>query len=112
MIYDLERLIQEYPGEANRARCFNHVVALVAKRVVRQFDVPSGGDRADMNEAERELRELAEGLDIEEMVAQHEQEMGDEDDDNVDEWTEKMIVNDEELEESARPVRMLLVKVS
>jgi hypothetical protein len=71
-----------------------------------------------MDEAERELRELAEGLDIEEAVTQQERETDDDDDDDDDDdgWREeraKMSTTDwEELDESVRLVRMLLVKVS
>jgi hypothetical protein len=51
MIDELPDLIENYPGASNRAHCFNHIVALVAIRVVRQFDVP-GGENKSMDEAE------------------------------------------------------------
>jgi hypothetical protein len=118
MIDELANLIRSFPGASNRARCFNHVVALVAVRVVRQFDVPKGRDDTD-SEAEQELRELAEGLDIEDATTQRERE-GDEDDeeddDGVEQWAEERAnlsnADREEHDESVRPVRMLLVKVS
>jgi hypothetical protein len=71
MIDELPDLIKDYPGASNCAQCFNHVVALVAIRVIRQFDIPSS--KKDMiDEVEQELRELVEGLDIEEAIAQKE----------------------------------------
>jgi len=117
MIDELPDLIENYPGASNRARCFNHIVALVAIRVVRQFDIP-GRENKSMDEAEQELRDLAEGLDIEEAAAQRERESDDdeEEDDEDGGWVEARAnlstTDREELDESVWPVRMLLVKVS
>jgi hypothetical protein len=119
MIEELPKLIEAFPGSAYHTRCFDHVLALVAKRIVRQFDVTSGGNSDELDEAERELRDLAEGIDIEEETAQRERDTGDDDDDDDkgDEDAEKemaqlSVADREELDESTRPVRMLLVKVS
>lgn len=118
MIEELPKLIAAFPGAANHTRCFDHVLALVAKRIVRQFDVTSGVDSEAMDEAERELRELAEGIDIEEEAAQRERDTGDDDRDDDDEGNddEEMaqlsVADRAELDESTRPIRMLLVKVS
>ena len=68
MIDKLADLLENFPGDPNRARCFNHVIALVAQKMTRQFDVPKGGVDAALDEAEKELRNLAEGIDIEEML--------------------------------------------
>jgi hypothetical protein len=118
MIDELLKLIRNFPGASNRVRCFNHVVALVAIRIVRKFDVPKGGDNWD-SEAEQELQELAEGLDIEDPMTQTEQETGEddeEDDDGIEGWanerSELSTADHEEHDESVRPVQMLLVKVS
>ena len=96
-------------------RCFNHVIALVAKRLIRQFDVPKGGTEAALDDAEQALRELAEGIDIEEDQTQAELETDDGDDDDND------VGNDEELnmsqharkklDERTRPMKRVLVKV-
>ena len=122
MIEVLPDHIPGFPGAANHTRCFNHIVALVAVRIVRQFDVASGENKEAMDEAEQELQDLAEGLDIEEAVTQREREAADDEDDEDNEgddvsgWNEeraKMSVADhDELDESTRPVRMLLIKVS
>jgi hypothetical protein len=58
-------LIASFPADASCARCFNHIIALIAKSMIHQFDLPKGKADAALNNAERELRELAEGLDIE-----------------------------------------------
>jgi len=119
MIDELVKLIHSFPGVSNHAWCFNHVAALVAIRVVHQFDVPKGpGDDTD-SEAEQELWELAEGLDIEDATTQREWETDedeDEDDDGIEGWAEERAelseADREEHDENVRPVRMLLVKVS
>jgi hypothetical protein len=115
MIDDLPNRIVTFPGDENRARCFNHVVALVAKSSIRQFDVPKGRADAALDEAERELNELAEGIDIEDEKMKAEWE-GAEDDDDDDGWVDEVsrlsVADREELEANITPVRLVLVKVS
>jgi hypothetical protein len=121
MIVELADLIPSFPGDANRAHCFNHVLALVAKSAVRQFDVPKGLADAALDDAERELRELADGIDLEDAQTRGQWE-GDGDDDDPDEddnddgWVDEVahlaIADRKELEENIRPVRLVLVKVS
>ena len=119
MINELGDLIKSFPGDANHVRCFNHVITLVAKSAIRQFDVPKGQADAALDEAERELRDLAEGIDIEDEMTQGEWEIpGDDDDDeeNGDGWVDEVatlsIADREELEVNVRPIRLVLVKVS
>ena len=119
MIDDLPNRIVTFPGDENRARCFNHVVALVAKGSIRQFDVPKGKADAALDEAERELNELAEGIDIEDEKMRAEWEGNDEDDEDnedddgwVDEVARLSVADREELEANITPVRLVLVKVS
>ncbi|TDL29000.1 hypothetical protein BD410DRAFT_702115, partial [Rickenella mellea] len=38
MTTELADLIDAFPGDANRTRCFAHILNLVAKSVIRQFD--------------------------------------------------------------------------
>ena len=38
MIESLATIMSQFPGEANRARCLAHIVNLVAKIILRQFD--------------------------------------------------------------------------
>jgi hypothetical protein len=117
MIDALMAQIREFPGEVNRTRCFNHIVALVAVRVVCQFNVPKGDNTDGTNDAEKELRELAEGSDIEETVSQREWESAeddDEDDEDLAEWQddEMTALDREALDASLKPGRMLMIKVS
>jgi hypothetical protein len=116
MIDTLGRILKTFPGDANRARCFNHVVALVAKRVVRQFDVGKGQADAALDEAERQLQDLAKGIDIEERLARANQDAGDDEDDedvndDSDETDDLSPEARAELDANTRPVRLVLVKV-
>ena len=119
MIIRMSDLLISFPGDANRARCFNHVVALIAKSAIHQFDVPKGRADAALDEVESELRELAEGLDIEEEQTKgewegpdnEEDEEGEDPDGWVDEVAGLSVADREALEENIRPVRLVLVKV-
>ena len=39
MVEHLATLIEDFPGAANQTRCFTHILNLVAKSILRQFDV-------------------------------------------------------------------------
>jgi hypothetical protein len=117
MITELEHIFHSFPGDANRARCFDHVVAIVAKSAVRQFDLPKGLADGTLDDAEKALRELAEGIDIEgeEAKSMWESEGDDDEDDkeeDIDEVASLGTADRAELENNIRPVRLVLVKVS
>ena len=115
MIDKLADLLENFPGDPNRARCFNHVIALVAQKMTRQFDVHKGGVDAALDEVEKELRNLAEGIDIEEMLTKSMQDADEEDEDdeeNEDGTEDEMSAEDRTvLDASMRPLRLVLVKV-
>ena len=112
MIEELENLIDEFPGAANQTRCFAHIINLVVKSILRQFDVPkSRGNGADNGV----LHDIAGDIEIEEAAA----EAGSGDDDladNVEGWIDERVLMDEEergaLDASVMPVRLALTKVS
>ncbi|KAG1722957.1 uncharacterized protein EDB91DRAFT_1040319, partial [Suillus paluster] len=54
MVEVLSDLIPSFPGDPNHAWCFNHVIALVAKSLIHQFDVPKGMADVALDKAERE----------------------------------------------------------
>src|ERR1700735_434288 len=68
MIRYLATLVENFPGAANQTRCFTHILNLVAKSILRQFDVPkkkTGDDadeRMDFDDATTALAELAQEL--------------------------------------------------
>jgi hypothetical protein len=114
MVKELEDgALPGFGGETNRTRCFDHIVNIVGRTVVRQFDVPKG----KLGDAEAELSALAQGIEEEEEATQDEIDDELDDDDEIDGWvagedTEMSDDEREELEESVRPVRLLLVKVT
>ena len=118
MVDKLSTLLHEFPGEANRMRCFLHIVNLVVKQLLKQFDVPRKDADSVLDEAEQQLLELAAGIDIEELVTSAEQGagLGSEGNDDIDGWVDEMEALDsderEELEKSVQPIRLVLVKVS
>jgi hypothetical protein len=115
MIIKLMDLIRNFPGEANRTRCFAHIINLVAKSLLRQFDVPNKKADSALDEAEKILLELAEGIDLEEMQMRMEVQVDGEDDDDIDGLVDEVakLSDDEQerLSESIRPVKLALVKV-
>ena len=60
-----------FPGEMNHVRCFDHVISLTAKSVLALFDATNGREHDDslLDDAEKALMELAEGLEAEEEMA-------------------------------------------
>jgi hypothetical protein len=40
MIDHLVTLLEAFPGLANRTRCFTHILNLVTKCIMKQFDAP------------------------------------------------------------------------
>jgi hypothetical protein len=125
MIESLGVLIDDFPGPANQTRCFLHVLNLVVKSILKQFDLPkskekkkNGDDNGDdqendetINQAADELLRLAGDVNIEgELMASDEEE-----DDNDEGWIDEReeMTQDElrALSASVAPVRLLLTKV-
>ena len=122
MIRHLEVLIDEFRGHKSQTRCFAHILNLIAKSILRQFDIP----RAQVNndDATVALIELAGNIEFEE---EEMDEYGDNDNDNdnsddqeevmenTDDWVnerEAMTMEQlAELDKSVQPVRRMLVKV-
>ncbi|GLB35657.1 hypothetical protein LshimejAT787_0212220 [Lyophyllum shimeji] len=114
MIDELADLLPYFPGAAHRTRCFAHIVNLVAKSLLRQFDVPKKKAQDALDDAEKDLLTLAEGIDLEDLETRTTAE-GDLEKDNVEGWVDEVALLDEEeaekLSESVRPVRLVLVKI-
>lgn len=122
MIEDLAGRLEEFPGAPNRTRCFTHILNLVVKSIMHQFDVPR--KRWDISdERTQELFKLAGDIETEEVKTQAEQEDFQEEPygegphhDNDEGWIDErgdMTKEDvEELEDSVQPIRFVLTKVS
>jgi hypothetical protein len=116
MVDALEVALPGFGGETNRTCCFDHIINLVARTVVRRFDLPKGEAGND------ELSALAEGIDAEEEVTRLEMDddLDLDDVEEINDWVADELGEDtempddderEEFEDRVRPVRLLLVKV-
>jgi hypothetical protein len=123
MISELANILPNF-SEVGHTRCFLHIVNLVAKSIIRQFDLQKRQGDKYLDKAEQELRDLAGVDDLEDEQANHimeheidgEIDVGDEANDNNDGWIdETMLLSPSERqrsEEDIRPVKLVLVKVS
>ncbi|GLB44048.1 hypothetical protein LshimejAT787_1502320 [Lyophyllum shimeji] len=114
MIDELVHLLTNFPGAANRTRCFAHIINLVAKSLLRQFDVPKKKADEALEQAEKDLLRLAKDIELEDAETRATAE-GDLEDDDIDGWVDEVALltkeEAEKLSESVRPVRLVLVKI-
>jgi hypothetical protein len=137
MIEHLAILIETFPGAVNQTRCFAHILNLVAKSVLRQFEAPKAKGKNVLCEAARELaavsndNELGDdtdevfengGNDVDDGMADDDvadDDVVDADDDVVDDDEdglpdERKGLSKEELmdlDKSVKPIRLVLTKV-
>jgi len=128
MVEHLSTLLDDFPGAANQTRCFSHILNLVAKSILRQFDAPkkntgdNGDGSKDLDDAANVLAGLAQELELNEPAVDD----NETDDDNEGDLDLTNDNNDQgdvsheglsdedvlELEASLTPVRLMLAKVS
>lgn len=126
MIDTLGLNVVEFEGSIGHVRCFAHVVNLVAKSMLRQFDVPKAKATENIDEQDRKLYELAADSEEAENEAQDAANVPDDTGDvfnplsalhvgDEDGWDDEIaaMTNAERLQfqERVRPVRMTLTKV-
>ena len=122
MIEHLAELINTFPGAANQTRCFAHILNLVVKSVLRQFEALKKGKAVD--DAAKELAAVVDEIDGNGDEVSDNEGM-DDCDDNVDDEVidddedgltdERDGMSEEELlsiKESVKPIRLVLTKVS
>src|SRR6266704_2801169 len=68
MIDALAEIVVAFPGAANRTRCFTHILNLVVKVILRQFDVPKANADEALDVASQALVDLAGDIEMEEAV--------------------------------------------
>ena len=121
MVEELADLLDSFPGAANQTRCFTHILNLVAKSIIEQFDVPKAQADRTLDEAAEVLATLAVDLDMEEAISRTTQDDNEPDnsergDNNIEGWVDLCDELSEEekkvLDESLQPIRLMLVKVS
>jgi hypothetical protein len=116
MVDELFVTVDGFAGEAARVRCFLHIISIVAKTLLKQFDVPpkKKGDKTQ-DVLDQELYTLAAGIEEEELQTQAELE-DDEPDDNVNDIVHQWELNMDDDEQDSlhadlRPIRLLLLKL-
>jgi len=124
MIEHLAILIDTFPGTANQTQCFAHILNLVAKSVLRQFEAPKKGKA--VGEAAKELAAVVNEIDGDNDEASDsgtneggdecddvDDEVDDDDEDGLpdelDELSEEDLLS---VKESVKPIRLVLTKVS
>jgi hypothetical protein len=55
MIDELCALLAAFPGAENQTCCFAHIINLIAKTVIQQFDIPKAREGEVVDEALKEL---------------------------------------------------------
>ncbi len=117
MIDTLAELVVAFPGAANRTRCFTHILNLVVKVMLRQFDVPKAKAGEALDVASQALSDLAGDIEMEEAAMDAGEDDNSEDiDDREEGWLDPLAGMSQEerreLDVSVRPMRLMLVKVS
>ena len=68
MVKTLEVLIDDFPGAANQTSCFLHILNLVVKSILKQFDLlkskekKESGNNSDNEESNKTMDRAAEEL--------------------------------------------------
>ena len=132
MIKHLATLIKTFPGTANKTQCFMHILNLIAKSVLHQFEALKSKGRDVLDDAARELAMVFDDLEDDDIDLNDDMAdldgggnedsgegdkdiddgMVDDDDDGLldkrDGMSEEELVN---LEKSVKPVQLVLTKV-
>ena len=125
MIAELAKILPKF-SEVSHMRCFLHIVNLIVKSIIKQFNIPKKWEDEHLDEAEQELHDLVGDIKLKEQEAveamtQHQigsnmdSEIEDKNDDDVDGWVDEMMLlspaEREQVKEDIWPVKLVLVKV-
>ena len=118
MVEELDHLLPLF-SPINRTCCFAHILNLVAKSLLKQFNITQDDKKLDeLNDDEQTLVAFSEGLEQEELTTAQEMDNGDnetEDNNDLGDWVDKVEARtpeeQENLQESIHPVKWMLVKV-
>ncbi|KIK42770.1 hypothetical protein CY34DRAFT_58340, partial [Suillus luteus UH-Slu-Lm8-n1] len=118
MTTELAKLIDHFGGEAARTRCFLHIINLVAKSLIREFNVPKHKTAESLDSAEQDLQDIAGEIDIEDeatIAANGDGDPSADDADDTEGWIDEVNELDDfdrdALQENIRPIKLVLVKV-
>ena len=123
MIDEMEEMISSFRGSRARSRCFCHIINLVAKMVLRQFEPPKRKSKAgthreeedddedlDLTDWEKELEEMMDDLDFDD---EDEDAPGADNIDGIYDIRDEMSAEERAtMELEIRPVKKMLLKVS
>ena len=115
MVTELDDQLTSF-SEVNRIRCFLHIVNLIAKSLLKQFDVTKSkddnGDAGD-KELERLLAELAKDFEQEETLTQELDNADEEEFDNLEDMPDVLTAEERaDVAADIRKVTLVLAKVS
>ena len=115
MIDELASVLEDFPGAANRTRCFSHILNLVAKSVMKQFDLPKAKAGEALTAAAQALSTLSGDIESEEALMGGDMAQDcdvDDDEDGLADVRDNMSSEElDELDKTLQPVRLVLVKV-
>lgn len=121
MVDKLADTLPSFPGRANHTRCFLHTINLVAKTLIKEFDMTKkdashaleDGDDDASNEEDEVMEDVEElNADIADYSTEDNALLGDDDEGWINEVN---LLSDHErkrLQREIRPVKLVLVKVS
>jgi hypothetical protein len=116
LVAELADRVAHFAGDTNRTRCFLHIVNLVVKSLIHEFDASKSKANGSVSSGDKELDELTRDIDIEDTrTADEDPNKGIDNVDNDEGWVDELQLLEEEereqLTESIRPLKLVLVKV-
>jgi hypothetical protein len=116
MIRQLEEFINKFKGQECQTCCFTHILNLIAKSIIQQFDISKAWTNRVFDEATTALMALVGDIDVEEQeMAQSRDDSDNDNDENTENWVDVRIDMTMEqlatLNKSMQPVRLMLAKV-
>ncbi len=70
MITELAKILPGFPGQVNQTRCFTHIINLVAKSLMKLFEVKKKSKEEILTEVEQNLQCLTDEIDIKDLKTQ------------------------------------------
>ena len=112
MIDHLKILLDVFPGSSNQTQCFTHILNLVAKCIMKQFDSPKKKNSEDDDDEEDAADFVAVLDELDDKLESGEDNIGNDNSDwEYDMHREMSAEEVEDLEKSVKPVRCILTKV-
>src|SRR5258708_25370288 len=67
---ELVNILTDFSGQANHICCFTHIINLVAKSLIKLFEVKKKNQYDVLTNAENDLQQLADIIDMEDLETQ------------------------------------------